>query len=552
MPNAPPLSAERGKSVEKKELYLWQKDCLNRWLSHRGRGMVQAATGTGKTLLALSAVDRLEQILDKELHIKIVVPSGALLRQWRLAVKNHLSASAAPAQERLSGGADSAVGLRGGGFFTPDNRKYMIYVVNSARYELAREILSEFRNGNAVFLIADECHHYTSGQNRLIFEFYPHIDPDRDSFFALGLSATLPSGPPLEYLTTVLGQKIYDYGIREAVRNRNIASYDVFHVSVPFQSGEEGEYQDLTERMRALRRFLLKARPDLKEARQTSFFERMKELTKDSDPKVAKAAVLYLGLSYKRRSRVCLAEERLHCADALVDRLPGDQRILIFGERIQQAEALYALLRDKYPGQIGRYHSQMGTQANRNALDRFRSGELRILITCKALDEGFDVPDASAGIILSGTSRQRQRIQRIGRLLRKNARKERVSLYYLHVADSVEETWFLPDSGAGRIFDLDYVPSSASFRNAPYEAASSRIFASLYEKKAPPAVLRELERCLRLGIVRSDWQLDDRILDEKIQNAAGLQDKNYWICMKRLKGFSRDPVLPASQTPSDA
>lgn len=38
-------------------------------------------------------------------------------------------------------------------------------------------------------------------------------------------------------------------------------------------------------------------------------------------------------------------------------------------------------------------------------LERFRTGEVRLLIACKSMDEGVDVPDAAVGIILSGTPR---------------------------------------------------------------------------------------------------------------------------------------------------
>ena len=49
-----------------KKLYQWQEECLERWLSNKGRGMVQAVTGSGKTLLALEAARRLENMLGQE------------------------------------------------------------------------------------------------------------------------------------------------------------------------------------------------------------------------------------------------------------------------------------------------------------------------------------------------------------------------------------------------------------------------------------------------------------------------------------------------------
>ena len=45
-------------------LYDWQEECLDRWFANNGRGIVQAVTGSGKTLLALTAANRLEKTLD--------------------------------------------------------------------------------------------------------------------------------------------------------------------------------------------------------------------------------------------------------------------------------------------------------------------------------------------------------------------------------------------------------------------------------------------------------------------------------------------------------
>lgn len=43
------------------ELYRWQKNALAAWQGHDCRGIVQAATGTGKTTMAMEAMDYLLQ-----------------------------------------------------------------------------------------------------------------------------------------------------------------------------------------------------------------------------------------------------------------------------------------------------------------------------------------------------------------------------------------------------------------------------------------------------------------------------------------------------------
>ncbi len=207
---------------------------------------------------------------------------------------------------------------------------------------------------------------------------------------------------------------------------------------------------------------------------------------------------------------------------------------LIFGERIGQANDLFRQLSAQYPERVGRYHSQMGPQANRNTLERFRSGELRILIACKSMDEGIDVPDASVGIILSGTSAQRQRIQRLGRIIRRQEGKKRALLYYLHLDGTSEESFFLPEHGETRSFDLKFCSADQSFFHPAYETAAETYMRRLWCKGADSKQLQEARQCLQAGYVRPDWLLDQKEAEQRVREATSVHNRNYWICMKNL------------------
>lgn len=518
-----------------KELYKWQEECLEKWIANNGRGMVQAATGAGKTLMALAAARRLEQIAGRELRVKIVVPTGALMRQWNKALREFLLGDAGEGEgHRIRKGE---IGLRGDGCRDNPDCRYMIYVINSARYELARQILTELREGKAVLLIADECHRYESGQNRLIFEFMPYIKESEERFFSLGLSATLPSGAAGRYLSSVLGRKIYSYGVKKAMAFSTVCPYDIYHIGIPFQPVEKEEYQEMTERMLYLYRKLVQTHPFLRDMNQKDRYEALAGISADKNRKTAKAASMYLKLSYKRKSLVCLAQARTACACDLLQCLDTRERILIFGERISQTEDLYELLQEQYPAGVGRYHSKMGQQANRNVLERFKTGEIRVLITCKAMDEGMDIPDVSVGIILSGTATQRQRIQRLGRIIRRNEGKNRASLYYLHIEESAEDTCFLPDAGEKHVFDLEYFPDMRRFSNPPYDKRAEKLLEEMAGRGMDTDRMKELKRCLKLGGVRSDWTLESDWLEEQLQKAENVRDKNYWVCMKKLQNY---------------
>lgn len=61
-------------------------------------------------------------------------------------------------------------------------------------------------------------------------------------------------------------------------------------------------------------------------------------------------------------------------------------------------------------------------------LEKFNEGSYHAVVTSKVLDEGIDVPEASLGVILSGSGSSREFIQRLGRLLRKSSQKEEARL----------------------------------------------------------------------------------------------------------------------------
>ena len=62
-----------------------------------------------------------------------------------------------------------------------------------------------------------------------------------------------------------------------------------------------------------------------------------------------------------------------------------------------------------------------------------------MLITCRTLDEGFNVPNISIGIIAASSSTSTQMIQRVGRVIRKAARKGKSVIYRLSAQNTVDD-----------------------------------------------------------------------------------------------------------------
>ena len=86
------------------------------------------------------------------------------------------------------------------------------------------------------------------------------------------------------------------------------------------------------------------------------------------------------------------------------------------------------------------YHSGIGKKAKTAAIEKFKNNEIRGLCSTKALNHGFDVPDADMGIICGVTSKSLSMIQRVGRLIR--FQEEKIGrIVILYVKDSQEEKW---------------------------------------------------------------------------------------------------------------
>jgi superfamily II DNA or RNA helicase len=80
---------------------------------------------------------------------------------------------------------------------------------------------------------------------------------------------------------------------------------------------------------------------------------------------------------------------------------------------------------------------QTRVKERQEILERFRDGIYRALVTSKVLNEGVDIPDASIGVILSGSGSAREFTQRLGRILRRGDNKQ--AILYEIVARATRE-----------------------------------------------------------------------------------------------------------------
>lgn len=502
------------------KLYTWQRECLKAWESSDFHGIVHVATGAGKTVLAIAAIDRFLSCYPKA-KIRIVVPTVPLARQWQTALLHHEGRRLFPA-------------FFGAGVRSDPDSPVMIYIINSARESLAGHIRKDLAQGIPVLLICDECHHCQSPVNRKIFRFKATDSLPGSRCATLGLSATPFGTAHDDILTDALGPEIFRYDFEDAVKAGIVSSFTVGEISVSFLDQERLTYEALSDEIRVLLARLLKAHPHLKNLSAAAFMKEVRKIAQAADMDPSEPASAFLLKTYERKEISALARARIQCGLSLIESLSGSERILVFCERISQTEEFAALLRRRQANLCAVYHSGMTREARERNMQAFRDGAVRILVACRCLDEGIDVPDASVGIVLSCSAIPRQRIQRLGRILRRSRDKASACLYYLFIRESVDDPIFLRNVHADRTFSLSFSPKDRSFSSDLYEYVAAEFLREAKEKGMAENSLRELRKCLVEGLPRSDCLLPPDILKERIKGSHATHEANYWKTMLRV------------------
>ena|SRR5882672_5579720 len=360
--------------MQRVRLRVWQEEAITKWSEAGHRGIVAVVTGGGKTVFALACVERL-----RPQTVLVVVPTVALLDQWWEEAASFFNVPLDDIHV-VSGPRGMKTGT-----------------INLAVLNTAAELPARGRSHKCM-LIVDECHKAASPLYKKAL--------DITTVASLGLSATpeRPYDSGLEnILVPALGSVIYRYSYREALRDGVIVPFKLKNIVFELEEDKKAEYSKLTKAIaRAIDKHGVEA------------------------PEVINLFI--------RRARVLnLSLNRVRLAVKLVAANRG-RRILIFHEDIDACNLIYQVLVDNGVS-AGVYHSRMRLKERVAMLSAYRHGKLDVLVTCRALDEGFNVPETEVGIIAASTATQRQRIQRLGRVLRPANGKDGAVVYTLVATD---------------------------------------------------------------------------------------------------------------------
>ena len=406
------------------KLFDWQRHAVEAWEAGDGsgarRGTLEVFTGGGKTLLALAAWERFTAEVDGA-RLIVVVPSVALADQWKSEVV---------ANELVSAGA---IAIWGGARRPKGPWRALICVLPTAAKLLPSADLSETSD----MLVIDECHRAGSPVFSNVLRAAPRV--------RLGLSATPEreevdeNGDVVDYDDQLLGRRlgrvVYRFDLARARQAGWLPRYQVNHHGTTLSPGERARYDVLTRRI-----------DDVDEQLRGAGVQRsrFRQMTTAGD-EIGKLALQWQVLTGQRKDLLYRSAERSRIAVRLTQRRlekAPHARVLLFHERTAEAEALHEQLRVQLVGvPTTLEHSGLTAKRRAAALDAFATGAAPVLVSVKALVEGVNVPAADTGIVVAASSSVRQRVQSLGRVLRRrfDGTSKDVEIHLLYVADTVDD-----------------------------------------------------------------------------------------------------------------
>lgn len=389
----------------------YQIEAVNAWRENRYKGILEMATGTGKTMTARLCMEAARE--EGSLLVVVVAPYQHISDQWIRELSQYdtmqVGSSGSWKGELQQLQFESQLGLY--------ETKILVVVKNTAATaefsDYVDDISTYFDN---LMIVGDEVHWLGAKS------FQRALNPSAQ--FRLGLSAT-PERYHDEEGTEVLrdyfgGGSVFKFDLEKALNWKNpetgeigvLCPYEYHPIFVELTDEEVSEYAKLTKRISTLRGKKDKSQEDYQVLERLWILRA--DISKSAANKVPEFAKLVDNLGAN------LSRALVYCAD------------------FSQMRKVQAVARERGVDTAARVTGLEGTNKSEyfkgvsereHILRSFERGKHDVLFAIDCLDEGVDIPSAHLGIILASSGNSKEFIQRRGRLMRKSPGKSVSRIY---------------------------------------------------------------------------------------------------------------------------
>jgi superfamily II DNA or RNA helicase len=387
-------SKSKGTSKELPPLWPHQQKAIDAWKGNNYLGIVEMATGTGKTNVAIACIKAMGELYTTNLLVVIGCPTKVLVGQWEEKIReviNNFEIKVISQEETKDDIYKYILKAEG-------KNQVIIGTYASISKPWFTEIIIEKYTGKILF-IADEAH-WLGAENlsKALSDKYT---------YRLGLTAT-----PVRYfdisgterIIRYFKDTVYKYTLKDAIRDGWLTPYD-YHMFFGYLTEvETKEYQKLTKKF-ARSYAIGKSMKHEDDTLSATLFERARIIKKAFNKIIIFRQIL----------------QNLNNENKL-------SSLLIYVEDEEQLSE-YLDIMDEFDIEYRKIDGDTKDEDRKLILDDLAADKVDCVIAMKVLDEGVDVPNAKRAIFVSSSGNAKQFIQRRGRILRKVQGKKIADIY---------------------------------------------------------------------------------------------------------------------------
>lgn len=425
----------------------YQLKAVSNWVKNMHMGLLEMATGSGKTTTSFIAINEVFSA-EQKCIVVILCPFTHLVDQWNENIEQF---GISPLlcygnkNEWLPEFEEAINNYQ----VLKQIQKVFIFTNVSFLNQYVQERIKEVE---IKFIIIDEAHYAGSAQlSEVLTSEYK---------YRLGLSAT-----PTRYFDEEGTEKlmgffkgtVFKYTLGEAIRDGFLTPYNYFPIKVYLTNKEFNEYEKLTN---------MAAR-----------------MMNNSEFKMSYQQVLI-----KRNKIIQNAENKILVFKEIIEKYKNEKHLLVYcgagsNENKKQIDSVTNLLGNDLKMKVGRYTFSETQKTKSKLLEFYKSGDVyQAIVAIKCLDEGIDIPPIKTAFILASTNNPKEFIQRRGRLLRKAENKEFSNIYDFYIVPPKIKTLFKGDKNSNSIIETELRRLKEYFSEALNKEEFKEIRSEIYKE----------------------------------------------------------------------
>ena len=404
--------SNQNKNYENKEvrkLAKHQSNALEKWKNNNFQGILEHATGAGKTFTSLNAIKKLSEAKNN-LMVIVGVPFTFLADQWSDELNDFFAEydsfngviECYDYSKKWWENARRELILLKQKKLQKDPHLSVIVTVNDT---MASDNFTNLLNeadisSNDIFVVGDECHRYTSKT---------YLGALPKARFKLGLSAT----PIIDHNNPTEGEKgllnyfgdICDvFTLKMGLENDWLCPYEYYPHECYLKRDEFNRWKELLDQDNInLRDF-----QDDDNSKKDVAINKMLDVIDSSEEKYTAFNKLISSIENPEYSLVFCSERKI--------------------DDTKDIDAVCTIL-DQKKWRYSRITYEVKRQERNQIVNSFVRGDRQCIVAIKVLDEGIDIPTIKTAIILASSKNRRQFVQRRGRVLRKSQGKDKAIIH---------------------------------------------------------------------------------------------------------------------------